>query len=60
MGFAFIQVLSNIKSAVAASVLCDVWVSVVAWTDYVSVKVEVSGGESAWTRGVAIPFFILF
>jgi hypothetical protein len=57
-GFAFKHVFSDVQGTIAGAEFGDVWVSVVAGADYVSVDFKFSRCKSAWACWVAITFFV--
>ena len=56
--FSFKHVLSNIKCAVAVSILLYIRVSIVAWADYVPIKLKLPRGKPTWTWWVAVALFV--
>jgi hypothetical protein len=57
-GFAFKHIFSHVQGAVTATELFDIWISVVARAEDVSVQFEVARGHSAGTGGIPITFFV--
>lgn len=56
--FAFIKVFSHVQGAIAGSIFCNIWISIITRTYYVPVKFQVSRSHSAWARWIAIPLLV--